>query len=118
MEAAAAISSAMAWEYVRIMIPSAYRDRTRAVSRTGSPRPICVSAGERNRACPPSRVIPTSNDTRVLVDAFWNTIASDLPARGRGALPFLHLRFQARPDETRAEERRGGKEGRSRGSPY
>src|SRR3989304_4301425 len=34
---AAAISSATAWENVRMMIPSAYRDRTRAVSRTGSP---------------------------------------------------------------------------------
>src|SRR6202022_3194822 len=64
------------------MMPSTYRDSTRAVSAIGSPRPSCTSRGERNSACPPSCHAPTSNDTRVRVDDFIKIIASDFPASG------------------------------------
>ena len=64
------------------MMPSTYRESTRAVSAIGSPRPSCTSRGERKSACPPSCQVPTSNDTRVRVDDFMKIIASDFPASG------------------------------------
>ena len=67
---------------VRIMMPSTYRDSTRAVSSMGSPRPICTSRGERKCAVAPNWVAPTSNDTRVRVDDFMKIIASAMPASG------------------------------------
>ena len=39
-------------------------------------------------AWPPSWLMPTSNDTRVLVDGFSNTIAKCLPAKGAYGVPF------------------------------
>ena len=60
---------------------------TRAVSLIGSPRPICVSADERNMALPPSWVIPASNDTRVRVDDFAKIIAITFPFRESCAIP-------------------------------
>src|SRR3989304_4307593 len=48
--AGAGSSTAVSGGTVRITTASAYRERTRAVSRTGSPRPICVSCGDRKSA--------------------------------------------------------------------
>ena len=53
-DAQAASASTSAWANVRIMMPSRYRESTRAVSCTGSPRPICRSLEERNSALPPN----------------------------------------------------------------
>ena len=52
------------------------RDITRATSSIGSPRESCVSPRLRLIAMPPSWFMPASNDTRVRVDAFSNTMAS------------------------------------------
>src|SRR5688500_5709340 len=41
-----------------------------------------MSRGERNSAWPPSCQVPTSNDTRVRVEAFMKIMASDFPASG------------------------------------
>src|SRR5687768_15202192 len=84
-------SSSMSWcANVRIMMPSTYRESTRAVSAIGSPRPSCTSRGDRKSAWPPSCHAPTSNDTRVRVDDFMKIIPSDFPASGlRSYLPFL-----------------------------
>ncbi len=68
------------WAKTRAMIPWTYRDSTRAVSAIVSPRWSWMSFAPRKRACPPSWNIPTSNETRVLVDGFWKIMASDLPA--------------------------------------
>src|ERR1051325_11029667 len=64
------------------MMPSTYRESTRAVSAIGSPRPSCTSRGDRNKASPPSWYVPTSNETRVRVDDFMKIIARDFPASG------------------------------------
>jgi hypothetical protein len=61
------------------MIPSAYRERTRAVSPTVSPRPSCRSREERNMASPPSWNIPASKETRVRVEDFSKIIARVFP---------------------------------------
>ena len=63
-------------------MPCTYRDSTRAVSAMGSPRPSCMSREERNRACPPSWYMPTSNDTRVRVLDLAKIIARVFPASG------------------------------------
>ena len=63
------------------MMPSTYRERTRAVSETGSPRPSCRSRDERNIPSPPSWNIPASNETRVRVDDFSKIMARDFPSR-------------------------------------
>ena len=65
----------MAWAYVRAMIPSTYRESTRAVSEIGSPRPSCRSRDDRNMPKPPSWNIPASNDTLVRVEDFSKIIA-------------------------------------------
>ena len=62
------------------MIPLTMRERTRAVSAIVSPRCSWMSFELRNSACPPSWYMPTSNETRVRVEAFWKIIASDWPA--------------------------------------
>ena len=67
----------------RIMTPATYRDNTRAISRTSSPRPSCRSFGLRKMACPPSSSIPTSKETRVRVEAFSKTMPRHFPARVR-----------------------------------
>ena len=61
---------------VRIITTSTIREITRATSSIGSPRESCVSRRFRLIAMPPSWFMPASNDTRVRVDAFSNTIAS------------------------------------------
>ena len=61
---------------VRIITTSTIREMTRATSSIGSPRDSCVSPRFRLIAMPPSWFIPASNETRVRVDAFSNTIAS------------------------------------------
>src|SRR5437870_2191654 len=76
----------------RYMMPSTYRLNTLAVSAIVSPRPICRSFGLRNRAWPPSCVIPTSKDTRVRVEAFSKIIARLLPRSGSYGSPAL-VRF-------------------------
>src|SRR6056297_999602 len=69
---------------------------TRAVSRTGSPRPICVVAEERNRAWPPSWYIPTSKDTRVRVELFSNSMPRVLPASRAWGSPCFCCRLRSR----------------------
>jgi hypothetical protein len=59
-----------------IITTSTIREITRATSSIGSPRERCVSVRLRLIAMPPSWFMPASNDTRVRVDAFSNTIAS------------------------------------------
>jgi hypothetical protein len=72
----AAKRSMIDWPNVRIITTSTIREITRATSSIGSPRESCVSCRFRLIAMPPSWFIPASNDTRVRVDAFSNTIAS------------------------------------------
>src|SRR5438132_2229264 len=80
----------------RYRMPSTYRLRTRAVSAIVSPRPNCRSFGLRKRACPPSWVIPTSNDTRVRVDDFSKIIARLRPRSGSYGSPAF-VRFLMLP---------------------
>src|SRR3989440_2237229 len=61
-----------------------------------SPRPSCKSLGFRNRACPPSCVIPTSNDTRVRVDAFSKISGGLRPRSGWYGSP-VFVRFLMLP---------------------
>ena len=72
----AAKRSMIACSNVRIITTSTIREITRATSSIGSPRESCVSPRLRLIAMPPSWFMPASNDTRVRVDAFSNTIAS------------------------------------------
>ena len=67
---------------VRIITTSTMREMTRATSSIGSPRESCVSPRFRLIAMPPSWFMPASNETRVRVDAFSNTIASVLSRSG------------------------------------
>ena len=68
--------SIFACSKVRIITTSTIREITRAVSSIGSARPSCESPVVRWMTDPPSWYIPASNETRVRVDAFSNTIAS------------------------------------------
>ena len=61
---------------VRIMTMSTMREMTRAVSSMGSERPSWESLDVRLMTEPPIWYMPASNDTRVRVLAFSNTIAS------------------------------------------
>src|SRR3989442_9631186 len=71
----------------RYMMPSTLRLRPLAVSAIVSPRPSCRSLGLRKRAWPPSCVMPTSNETRVRVEAFSKIIARLLPRSGSYGSP-------------------------------
>ena len=51
--------------------------------------PIWISSGLMCSAWPPSWYIPTSNETRVLLDGFWKTIASVLPKRALKGIRLL-----------------------------
>ena len=93
MGAIRAKASTSAWAKVRIMMPSQYRASTRAVSSTGSPRPIWLSLPDRNRAWPPSWYMPTSKDTRVLVEFFSKIMARVLPLRWSWAMLCFWLNF-------------------------
>ncbi|MNL68793.1 hypothetical protein D3C87_1935720 [compost metagenome] len=55
---------------------STMREITRAVSSMGSERPSCESFEVRLMTDPPIWYMPASNETRVRVLAFSNTIAS------------------------------------------
>ena len=55
---------------------------TFAVSSIGSPLPSCVSLGDRNKVFPPKCVIPTSNETLVLVEDLSNIRAKVLFCNG------------------------------------
>ncbi len=61
---------------VRIMTMSTMRETTRATSSMGSPRPSWVSPMLSTIEEPPSWWMPASNETRVRVELFSNTIAS------------------------------------------
>jgi hypothetical protein len=65
-----ASSSTTSCPNTRAMIPSTYRDRLRAMSSVVSRLPSLMSSGPRYSACPPSCVIPTSNETLVRRDGF------------------------------------------------
>ena len=73
------ISTRSSWAKTRAMIPSTYRDSTRAVSATVSPRRSWMSADARLSAWPPSWYMPASKDTRVRVDGFWKIMARVRP---------------------------------------
>ena len=83
---------------VRIMIPSRYRESTRAVSCTGSPRPICRSRELKNSAVPPSWAMPTSKETLVRVEDFWKIIPRVMPFRCSWEIPCFcsYLSWSAR----------------------
>ena len=78
----AAKRSMIACSNVRIITTSTIREMTRATSSIGSPRESWVSPRLRLIAMPPSWFMPASNDTRVRVLAFSNTIASVRSRRG------------------------------------
>src|SRR6478736_4543589 len=61
-----------------------------AVSRTVSPRPSWSSPWARCSASPPSWLMPTSNETRVRVEALWKIIPSVLPAKREAREARLH----------------------------
>ena len=65
---------------VRNMMPSTYRESTRAVSSGGSPRAIWLSLPGSVMTCPPSCTRAASNETRVRVEAFSNTRVRVFPA--------------------------------------
>ena len=75
------------------MMPSKYRESTRAVSSTGSPRPICRSRELRNSPMPPKSYMPTSKDTLVLVEDFSKIIPRVLPLRMWWGIPFFFSYF-------------------------
>ena len=68
--------SMIACSKVRIMTMSTMRVMTRATSSIGSPRPIWVSRVISVITVPPSWCMPASNETRVRVECFSNTMAS------------------------------------------
>ena len=72
----AANTSMRACSNVRIITRSTMRLMTRAVSSMGSARPSCESPVVRLMTEPPIWYMPASNETRVRVEAFSNTIAS------------------------------------------
>src|SRR3990172_4744263 len=90
--------------YARYRIPSTYRLSTRAVSEIVSPRPTCRSSGLRNSAWPPSCVIPTSNETRVRVEAFSKIIARLFPRSGSYGSPAF-VRFFMFAESSRSPTR-------------
>ena len=65
---------------VRTPTAATWRPSTRAVSRSDSPRPSCVSPGRRTIGWPPISTIPASKLTRVRVDGFWKTSATVRPS--------------------------------------
>jgi len=77
---------------VRIITASAYRERTRAVSRIGSPRPICVSCGTgRARGRPagssPPRTKPVRSTPSGRSSQATSPRAGGRPRRSSAALP-------------------------------
>ena len=82
--ACSASSITLPWSTVRMTMASTNRDNTFAVSSIVSPRPSCMSRPASTTGWPPSRAMPTSNDTRVRVDGCSKMRATLLPASGVG----------------------------------
>ena len=80
-------ASTSSWPKVRIIMPSTYRDSTRAVSCTGSPRPIWEPSAPSTTAYPPSWLMPTSKLTRVRVEDFSKIMPKHLPFRAGCSMP-------------------------------
>jgi len=95
-EAAAASSTNRSWPKVRITIALQNRERIRAVSEIVSPRPSCTSSGFNTTGCPPSSPIATSKETRVRVDGFSKSIATERPSRLRACSRRRFFRSTAR----------------------
>ncbi len=55
---------------------------TRAESSIGSPRPNCVSRGDKKIALPPNWLIPASKEIRVRVLDYSKIIPNTLPTTG------------------------------------
>src|SRR4051794_21294181 len=70
---------------VRTPMAATWRERTRAVSCTDSPRESCSSASPRTIGKPPSSWMPAWKDTRVRVDGFWKSSATLRPSSAREA---------------------------------
>ena len=70
-------------------MPCRYRERIRPVSPIDSPRVSCSSSPRRTSGVAPSSATPTSNETRVRVEGFSKTSATERPASDVSALaPF------------------------------
>ena len=64
-------------------IAATWRLSTSAVSRSDSPRAICSSPERSTIGWPPSSNTPASNDSRVRVDGFSKTSATERPSSAR-----------------------------------
>ena len=80
---AAASSSIAAWDVIRTPNAATWRENTRAVSTSDSPRESCISVSRSTSGWPPSSNTPASNDSRVRVDGAWNSSATDRPSSAR-----------------------------------
>src|SRR5574341_598171 len=101
-------SSNRSWPKVRMTNASRYRDSTRAVSATVSPRPSWISCAGKNTGWPPSWAIATSNDTRVRVEAFSKNRPTLLPANAREGVRVLARSIKDRiscADKLRSDSR-------------
>ena len=81
--AVCASSSSSASGPVRTPIAAMWRDSTRAVSPTDSPRESCSSSRRSTTGWPPSSKIPASNDRRVRVEGFSKMSATLRPSSAR-----------------------------------
>src|SRR5688572_21624115 len=70
---------------VRRPIATTWRESTSAVSRSDSPRVSWSSPARSTIGWPPSSTTPASNETRVRVDGFSNSSATERPASAREA---------------------------------
>ena len=77
--------STSSWLLARIITASTMRDRTRAVSSTGSPRPSCMSPALAMIEAPPSWRMAASKLKRVRVEFFSKIIASTRSFAGASA---------------------------------
>src|SRR5688572_10452974 len=68
---------------VRRPIATTWRESTSAVSRSDSPRVSWRSPARSTIGWPPSSTTPASNETRVRVDGFSNSSATERPASAR-----------------------------------
>ena len=81
--ACSASSSSSASGPVRTPIAAMWRDSTRAVSPTDSPRESCSSSRRRTTGWPPSSKTPASKDSRVRVECFSKMSAMLRPSSAR-----------------------------------
>src|SRR5690606_1182273 len=92
--------STSSWSLARIITASTMRDRTRAVSSTGSPRPSCMSDAVAMMESPPSCRMAASKLKRVRVEFFSKTMARtrSLPGASASGRPWgqpLRARLRA-----------------------